>query len=542
MTNSAMTASTPRWPETMGPAIAWSLALAYLLTRLASPSFIDNEMAYSIGPMVVAHPGFLRAQPMLAEMAPISFVYNVLVAPFFWALGAFWGTLICRVLIVAFQLWALGRLTRALGLAPWAMLAALVLWFGSEQSLAAGELVIAGAATKPIAWGFVFLALTALVREDWRWLPVWAGLATCFHVLVGGWTTLGLFAVLLLLRRNVLGWRGLLRFGVIAGVLGLPALLPGILSLNAADPAVAREAAGISVRFANPFHQDPAFFLSFLEGLKVLVIAVGAVLLSRRFPSAAARQLIPAFLGTLGAFFLGGLLARVVDADWILQYYPFRVADAMFPFFLWIGTALAFQQWYARRPQLLKLLLIPIGLGVWGWLIDQAEPSSRYRGTRGFAEAMLKTEPRLTAYWIRTQTERWAARLQGKRTAWERVEDWARLNTRADAVFITPPWELDWPIVSERAAWISFKIIAPGPSLLRWKARFEALNGRPFDRPGFGLLKELRLTYPAITATRARALNQIGPAHYLVALQEVAGLKLVHQEENYRVYALEEGP
>jgi hypothetical protein len=523
----------------MGPTVAWSLAMVFVLTRLISPGFIDNEMAYSLGPMMVARPGYLMAQPFLPEMARISVVYNVLMSPVFWAFGAFWGTLLCRVLILAFQLWALSRLTRALDLAPWATLVALVLWFNTEQSLAAGELVIAGAATKPIAWGFVFLTLEALVREDWRRLPVWAGLAICFHVLVGGWTTLGLLIVLLLLRRHAIGWRGLARFGVIAGLLGLPALLPGILLLRSGDPAIAREAARISVLFANPFHQDPAFFLNPLIGLKVVVMAASAILLWRALPADPIRQLVPAFLGVLAAFFAAGLVARAIEAYGVLQYYPFRVADGLFPLFFWLGAALLFARWYERRPQVLRLLLIPIVIGLSGWLIDQTRTTPKFRGASGFTDALLTTEPRLTAFWIRSQAAHWTDRLEGRQTAFERLEQWARLNTPADAVFITPPWETTWPIASERATWISFKILAPGPSLLAWKQRFEALHGKPFTRVGFGILQQLRESYPALTAEWARALLRLGPAQYLVALTDVPGLTLVHREGNYRVYTLE---
>ena len=542
MTSTGTTAPGVRWPQTMAPVTALCLAMAFVLTRFISPNFLDNEAAYSIGPLMVAHPGFLGSQPLLPEMARISIVYNVLLSPLFWALGAFWGSIVCRVLILAFQVWALSRLARALGLAPWSLLVALALWLGTEQSLVAGELVLAGAATKPIAWGFVFLAGEALARQDWRRLPVWAGLATCFHVLVGGWTTLGLLVVLLLLRRDALGWRGFLRFLVITGLLALPAVLPGLLTLKAGDPGVAREAARISVLFANPFHQDPAFFLSPMEGVKVIVVAVGAILLWRLLAAEPVRQLVPGLLGALGAFFIVGLIARAAQAFWILQYYPFRVADAMFPLFFWLGVALAFQRWYERRPRLLRFVVIPVVIGTAGWLIDQAKPSPRYDGVGGFAKAMLKTEPRLTGYWIRTQGEHWLAHFQGKRSAFQRLEDWARLNTPPDAVFITPPWIIEWPIVSERATWISFKVIAPGPSLLEWKRRFEALHGGPYSRVGFGILQELRGTYPLLTAEWARGLTRIGPAHYLIAFQDVPGLTLLHREKGYRLYSLQERP
>jgi hypothetical protein len=154
---------------------------------------------------------------------------------------------------------------------------------------------------------------------------------------------------------------------------------------------------------------------------------------------------------------------------------------------------------------------------------------------------MARTEPRLTAYFIRTRFQQWRDRFDGQPDSLARLEAWARTSTDKDAVFITPPWEIDWLINAERATWVSFKILTAGPSLLEWKARLEALHGRPFDGVGFEVLKELRQSYPLLTAERALRLADQWPADYLVALSDVAGLPLVHREGQYRVYRLQEG-
>jgi hypothetical protein len=531
----------PRWPLTMSARLAWTIAFAFLLTRLLSPVFLDNEMAYSLGAIMVGRPGLLEAQAYLVEMSRISIVYNYLTAPIFLAFGAFWGTVILRVLLAAFQLWALSRMTRALGLAPWALVVLLLVWLNAEQTLAAGENIVGGASTKQIAYGFVFLAIESLVRQDWRRLPIWCGLATAFHVLVGGWTTLAIGLTILVAERDSLGWKGMVRFGFVAGVLALPSVLPALLSLRPEGTALAGDVNRTYVAFANPFHQDPGYFLSPGEAIKVLIVSLLGILLIRRLAPAPGSRLVPLFLAALGLFFFLGVAAGPLEMYGFLKYYPFRVGDAVLPLACWIGLVLVFQRWYSARPHPVRFLVIPIAIGLANWLIDRAEPRPAFPGARGFAEVMIRTEPRLTAYYVREQARAWAARARGERSDLARLEDWARESTDPGAVFITPPWELTWPINAERATWVSFKILTAGPSVLEWRARLEALHGRPFEGVGFEILKELRQTYPAMTAEHALRLADRWRADYLVALGEVPGLALVHREGPYRVYRLQEG-
>jgi hypothetical protein len=529
------------WPLSMRPGVALALGFAFLLSRLLTPAYLDNEMVYSLGSIMLTRPGLLTSQPILAEMVRISDVYNYLTAPVYFLLGSFWATVVLRLVLAAFQLWALSRLTRALGLAPWALVVLLLLWLNAEQTLAAGENVIGGASTKQIGYGFVFLALAALVRRDWRLLPVWCGLATCFHVLVGGWTTLAIGLTLLVAEWPALGWRGMLRFGVVAGVLALPAVVPALWSVGAPTTASADEVAQVYVAFANPFHLDPWYFLSPGEAMKSLVVAVAGILLIRRFAAGAGRTHIPLFLGGLALFFAVGLVARAAEAYGVLRYYPFRVADSMLPLMFWVGVTLLFQHWYAARPRVWRLLAVPIVIGLANWLIDRTETTPQYDGARGFVTAMSRTEPRMTAYHVRTHAVAWAGRFRGERDAMSRLEEWARSSTEADAVFITPPWEIDWHINAERATWASFKVITAGPSVLEWKSRLEGVHGEPFEGVGFELLRELRQSYPALTLERVRKMASQGRADYLVALNEVPGLPMVHREGPYRVYRLEEG-
>jgi hypothetical protein len=193
---------------------------------------------------------------------------------------------------------------------------------------------------------------------------------------------------------------------------------------------------------------------------------------------------------------------------------------------------------HQRRPSWAWALAIVPVIGLSNWVVDQADPEARYQGPRGFATALVRTEPRTTAYWVRTTGQQWLAHRRGERSDLARLEDWARTTTPRDAVFITPPWEVSWPIRAERATMISFKIITAGPELVEWKARFEALNGGPFRGVGFQLLKELRESYPQLTAERLRRITAAFPADFVVALAPIPGLDEVHRQGPYIVYRL----
>jgi hypothetical protein len=304
------------------------------------------------------------------------------------------------------------------------------------------------------------------------------------------------------------------------------------------EPAVAAEAASISVHFANPFHQDPAYFLSRPESVKVAVMSLAAVVMAITFLPAGMGLSVAGVLGVLCAIFLGGLAAARLGLDRLLMFYPFRVADAAVPLVFWIGMVALLARCHQRRPSLAwALVLVPV-IGLSRWLVDRADPAHQYEGARGFLQAIAHTEPRTTAYWVRETGRGWLARWRGERTDIERLQDWARTSTPRDAVFITPPWEVNWPIRAERATMISFKILTAGPSLVEWKARFEALHGGPFEGVGFQILKELRLSYPRLTRERLETITGMFPADYLVALAPVPGLEEVRREGPYLVYRL----
>ncbi|MDO4568748.1 MAG: hypothetical protein Q4D38_00005, partial [Planctomycetia bacterium] len=116
-------------------------------------------------------------------------------AVFYWSFG--WLTLFCSMDTVAWIgrgltwfLLAVGwmRICSGLKLPPGAGIVSgtLFLFLCSHFSFA-GEWVVGGVEAKGFAFAFLFIALGELVRNRWNACWVWLGLATLFHVLIGGW-------------------------------------------------------------------------------------------------------------------------------------------------------------------------------------------------------------------------------------------------------------------------------------------------------------------------------------------------------------------
>ncbi|MEZ6070393.1 MAG: hypothetical protein R3C10_08965 [Pirellulales bacterium] len=91
-------------------------------------------------------------------------------------------------------------LVRAIVSRPWyAVLAAALFVFTNQLCQPAGEWVVGGFEAKGIAYAAVFAALAAATTRRWNVAAVLLGVATAFHVLVGGWAALAVGVVALTL-------------------------------------------------------------------------------------------------------------------------------------------------------------------------------------------------------------------------------------------------------------------------------------------------------------------------------------------------------
>ena len=117
-----------------------------------------------------------------------------------------------------------------------------------------GEWLIGGVEAKGFAYPLVFLAIAKAVEG--RWSLVWPllGLASSFHILVGGWAVIAcLFAWWMRYREDNLDPRELAVALVVGGCLALPGLLPA-LGLSAEATAEQIREANITYTFRRLSH------------------------------------------------------------------------------------------------------------------------------------------------------------------------------------------------------------------------------------------------------------------------------------------------
>jgi hypothetical protein len=95
-----------------------------------------------------------------------------------------------RLLMSALIAVPMGRLFRRMALCPLSILVALQLVWLGNQALYGGETMVGGFETKHLAHVFVLWGLLDLLDERYERGLLWMGLASLFHLLVGGWLAL----------------------------------------------------------------------------------------------------------------------------------------------------------------------------------------------------------------------------------------------------------------------------------------------------------------------------------------------------------------
>lgn len=533
-----------------GYRIALGVSLLFVMSRSFYPDFFDNEWIYSLNPIKLMHPGLFANDFFLADFYPFFLFWDALTAPLYYVFGDLAAVLILRLAIWSFQLWALSRLARTLGIVWWGFIALVVVWLNVEQTLAAGAWIILSANSKPVAYGFLFLALNSLLRCKARNAGIFAGLSGTFHVIVGFWACSALLATLAVLHlRDREKWRDIWRFGLFAFLFALPGIVPPLLGelKGMVDPAyagVAGEVAKINVVFANPFHMDPLHFMTGLEPLKVAVFFVVTPLLVLKFLPAEYGKKLAIFLVILCVFFVSGIVGRYAEWFGYLKYFPFRLADSLIPLTFWIALVLAYQQLVARyRRQTAALvalvLCIPLTIGFARYILNLCEPVES-RTPESFVSTMSRTEPRLTAYHVRERGREWARFLRGEETDLESMLSWVNENTPEESVFIRMPWESQFSIKAQRSDFVSIKPF-PGPKILEFMERIETVNRGKFETAGHEMFAELRQNYPKLTPEEVAGIKcRWGADFFLTNAVQEHPFPVTHRAGAYTLYEIQD--
>ena len=414
---------------------------------------------------------------------------------FYWTFG--WVTCFASLPVSAW----IGRLITWIGLAValrslcrtlvpirlfavFAVAALMLLW---KHGNLAGEWVVGGVEAKGFSYVFVLLGLRSLALG--RWNQVWPllGVASAFHVLVGGWSVIAaLIAWTLMPARQRPTFPTMLPALVTGFLLAVPGLLP-TMSLNwHADAETARMANRIYVfrRLGHhlAFHQFP--YHAILRHL--LLIACWMAIAWRQVPSRIEHQRLRGFV--TGAVVLAGMGFLVDRLTWIspaisaslLRFYWFRLTDAMLPVGLVLAIGSVYIELRQKRPHRA------------GWLAAFAALVTVTTLLQAVLAYARDPRPRALCSGQRHATTSPESKLEFSRD-WIDVCDWIRRRTPPTDVFLTPLDQQSFKWYAQRGEWVSWKDVPQNAEgICNWWNRKRAAQTIFFRWDSPSTLDELR--------------------------------------------------
>ncbi len=524
-------------PYRMNTYKIWFALLAVLtllcFNSLAHRNVAGNEVDRLTVAKQYVDPGWIPGDWYLNQ--PIG--YQALFANIFGRLVEVWGFLVtsivgrffCYFLIAS----ALVFLGRRLGLSL-PLLLLVVALFLKKHSAAALEWMIGPLEAKVLAYGLVLWAVERMLNKSYRSMALLLGLATSFHVLVGGYATL-----------TVLGWI------VLRWKTRLPAIreaVPGVLlylagSLFAIGPILheinsppipsgALQPSYIYVFLRNPHHLNPLGWNSWVSlCLYLLLLFVSfSVLRSKRpteeisEPYKSRSGLFEFALISMIPFAMGLAIAPFDRQGHLLQYYPFRFGDVMLPLTAYLLAACALQDLLFERSYLTERTRK--GLLLTGVLILGAIYFTEAHGFWTDLSA-LRQFPGLQQKVYPDQKEMFA---------------WVKDNTPGDSTVVSGPDLDQFSWLSERATIAKFKLIPnTNAAILEWYQRLDDLSGNNSSWKDAGFrgerAKRLAGDYLGLTTAQVqRLMVKYKSDYFLTTVNQRLELPVAHRNTSYVLY------
>jgi len=429
---------------------------------------------------------------------------------FYWTFG--WLTLffsmpavawIGRVVTWGLLAWSWRRLSHAV--VPQrmaAVLTACLLLLFTQHFHMAGEWIVGGVEAKGFAFVFVFLALEAMVRGRWTFVWILLGLATSFHVLVGGWSMIAAGC----------GWiacgrlrppLGTMLPAMMAGLLlALPGLVPALLLGGGTSANVVRDANCIYVFGRLPhhlvFHRFPHWYMARHALLLVIWLAASYATPCRIACGVLGPRPLRGFVGGAVALAIVGIiidqsfvLGLTINQSWryhlegiaasLLKYYWYRLSDAMLP----AGAALALVAFIrsleSRRPV----------MGQWALMLTIVVAGANLAYTNYQRRSDFR--PRADVQML-TTSEDDAQKTRRTCEDWHRACRWIKGNTNADAKFLTPRAQQTFKWYAQRSEVCSWKDVPQNAAgIVEWWRIQHEIYPRQVVRNGLVMHGEDRL-------------------------------------------------
>jgi hypothetical protein len=480
-------------------------------------------------------PTWIAGDWYLNQPVGYRFLFQAIAGNLVLGIGFFATSIVGRLLGYSLIAWGIVRISQRLGLRRPTLLLAVSVWlFVCGQRLVAREWMIGGFEAKVLAYGCVVLALSCFLENRDRWMAGLLGLATSFHVLVGGWAFLTIGGCLLLrwrVRRLQVAefWQSLGLYAIAGGV-GIWAVLMQLLTPS---PTGSLPPSYIYVFLRLPHHLNPlawnsewriwfVVYLLFLVGSMWRLRSLHPVSSEKGFYPA--QQRLAEFTAiSLFPFLMGVAIAPFDTQGTLLQYYPFRLADVMLPMGTCLLVGCVLQQSFAkfsRRWTIACVLVLS--------LILSLQVPTLQKQLVGLSQL---SEPQ-----------------QSARSEERQLYDWIRHNTAKEAVIASPPahlYDLTW--ISERATIAKYKFLPQSQAgILDWYTRLSDLAGStaPWSQGGrFNdgrdeIRNGLAIGYNHLTTAQVKALMQKYSASYFVAqVEQILELPVVYRNARYILYS-----
>ncbi len=419
-------------------------------------------------------------------------------------LGETRGIVVLHVTGALLLAWALWYLCRTVGLGRLAYLAVGLflatgfLWTG--RGLEENDFIGNAELQPPLfAHAFVLLSTAMLIQRRYRWTAVCAGLALLFHLQIGVIWTL-LLVPFYAVKLREFDAKELLRLAACYLLPAAPALwhLLAMLRRGLLQAAASEYSLAYYIEFRHPHHFA---LMSAAHGLWVggHVAALGLIWWwLRRRQDAAARAVVVLFGLSLGLTVLA--LAHFTDY-YLLKHDKFANIQSirlspLLTVFGAIALVLLFnrvlglaaqrngQRWLA--PVLNVALLC--AAAIWGYRVAQP-PEAEFRfGVSVYSDLSDK---------------------RGARRRWVELCNWIKANGARDTVYLTPPANDGFTVLTDRSNVVEFKTNPDGAlQMNEWFARLQDLSGGklPTER-GLENRELLNRAYGALSAEQFAALR-----------------------------------
>jgi hypothetical protein len=450
-----------------------------------------------------------------------------------WVATSVIGRSLCFALLAIGLVWMAQRLKLSM-LMVWFVSAA---WVTFGQSAIAGEWIAQSLEAKAMAYGFVFLAIGCLLHHHYRWMGVLLGVATSFHVLVGGYAFLAAGGVYGLNVLHASKYRvGLQTLGlyIVGSSFAIPAVIRQVVSMFQPQDVTTVSASAIYVFLRLPHHLNPLSWdaTQWIEMALFLVVFNLALLLLRRgwlqrSPLSQEQREAVNTLATVTAFslvpFVLGLLIAPFDMEgkW-LQFYPFRFGDVMLPLSTYLLMGLLLQNIGQARSRRMMVIAPLLGLGLFF-----GNYSSQFLSDLSSVRQFPSQHPEISRPWYT-------------------LCQWVRQSTPEDATLITSPAdyeEFTW--LTERATVAKLKFLPQSEAgIQEWAERLRQLSDRSdvitIDRHHGHtdiIREQLREGYTRLQTDDAIALMDRYDADYFVTERNhQLDLPVVYRNRRFLIY------